>query len=157
MRKDPTYKDYVKKDRIKDFKKMCFKNSLDFYSAGVITTAHMIMYDLMRHRFKKPWRSFQGKKISCKEAHDSAFNSMQFHSGCSASCVDFIVENYSPRGLEYKRWKKRTDDEMHKQIEKELAEEEKQRKKLPAPMIESTSSKSHDKARKSRRGGVRLG
>ena len=95
------YKKYVKKKLWREFKKMCKNNSLDFYSSGCVLTAHLVMQDLMAHTFKGVWKM---KKITPKEAWESAMKQTDYHSGMSAAVTATIIERYSPRGEEFKKW-----------------------------------------------------
>jgi hypothetical protein len=101
-----TYKDYVKKGKWKTFVDTCHKNSIDFYGCGTVLTAHLVMRNLMKHKFKGVWRE---PKQTPKEAWELAFKETPFHSGMSAACVAVMVARYSPRGDEFKEWCKLND------------------------------------------------
>ena len=106
---EPTYKNYVKPELIKEFEKMCESNSKDFYSSGCVTTAHIVMNDLMAHTYKGVWKH---KKIGPKDAWQGAMNSHPGHSGMSAAITATIIAKYSPRGEEFKKWCIKTDAVM---------------------------------------------
>jgi len=95
------YKIYVIKEKLKEFKKMCRQNSLDFYSCGCVLTAHLCMHELMRH--KLPY-TLNKTKANPKEAWDKAMKQTPFHSGTSAEFARHIVEEFSIRNKEFKEW-----------------------------------------------------
>ncbi len=97
---DITYKQYVKKDLWKDFVKMCRINSRDFYSAGCVTTAHLVMKDLMKHTYKGVWKE---RKVIPKVAWNDAMRQSS-HSGMSAAITATIIAKFSPRGKEFRDW-----------------------------------------------------
>jgi hypothetical protein len=98
------YKKYVKPSLHKEFVKLCRMNCLDFYGSGIITTAHLVMEDLMEHINDHDYRK---KKCSPKEAWENAMEQIPIHSGYSASVVAVIVARFSQRGKEFKDWCKR--------------------------------------------------
>lgn len=98
---EETYKNYVKKELLKEFEKTCKQNSLDFYSCGCILTAHIVMRDLMAHTFKGVWKD---KKMTPKEAWESAMEQTDYHSGFSAAMTANIIATFSVRGNEFKKW-----------------------------------------------------
>lgn len=100
------YKEYVKLGLIKEFEKMCKKNSLDFYSSGCVLTAHLVMEDLMKHKVKGELKE---KKVSVEEAWFDAMDQNGYHSGMSAAITATIIARFSPRGEEFKRWCKKND------------------------------------------------
>jgi hypothetical protein len=93
------YRKYVKKKLWKQFEKDCKINSMDFYGSGVITTAHIVMKAL--HEGDSP-----------KQAWASGMEQSPGHSGMSAAMVAVVVAKYSPRGGEFKKWCKKTDQVM---------------------------------------------
>ena len=104
------YKDYVKKELWKEFRSYCKKNSLDFYSCGVVLTAHLTMKYLTQHLhpFKvKRQIVMKYDKETPKEAWESAMKQTDYHSGFSAGCVARTIERYSPRGKEFFKWFKK--------------------------------------------------
>ena len=114
--KEYTYKEYVKPELIEEFEKHCKINSLDFYSSGCITSAHIIMRVLMEHTHvikNERYGTIMHKKVSPKEAWESGMRNMG-HSGASASMVAMIVARFSPRGEEFKEWCKKDDVVMVK-------------------------------------------
>lgn len=108
---DVTYKDYVKEELWKDFVKQCKSNCLDFYSCGVVLSAHIVLEHLMKHTYKGVWK---GDKETPKETWEGAMEQTDFHSGASASMVAIMVARYSPRGEEFKKWCKKDDIVMVK-------------------------------------------
>lgn len=98
---DINYKDYVKKGLWSKFKKHCEINSLDFYGCGCVLTAHLVMKDLMCHTFKGVWKE---KKVTPKEAFESAMEQTGYHSLCSASFTASTISTFSPRGKEFQKW-----------------------------------------------------
>ena len=100
------YQKYVKKELWKEFEKQCKKNSLDFYSCGCILTAHLVMEDLVGHKLKGICKE---KKVTPKEAWESAMSQTDYHSGFSAAITATIIAKYSPRGDEFKNWCKKDD------------------------------------------------
>jgi len=82
---------YVKKEFHEEFEAACKKNCLDFYSCGIILTAHMIMMELCN-------------KKSPKEAHDIAFKNVTGHSYASASMALSMAKHFAPRGEEFYAW-----------------------------------------------------
>jgi hypothetical protein len=108
---DPTYKDYIKKELEKEFKEICHKNSLDFYSCGCLLTAHLVMNDLMAHTYEGVWKQ---DKCTPKEAWENAFKQFDGHSGMSAAMTATIIAKYSPRGEEFKAWCKKDEVVMVK-------------------------------------------
>lgn len=111
MSEGPTYKDYVIKEKLEDFKKMCKKNCLDFYSCGCILTAHLVLEELMQHTYPCVWR---GQKTTPKDAWESAMRQTNYHSGASAAITATIVARYSPRGNEFREWCKKEKSVMVK-------------------------------------------
>lgn len=99
MRAD--FKSYVKPSLYKEFEKLCEANSKDFYSSGCITTAHIVMSDLMGHTFEG---AFREKKVTPKEAWENGMEQCAGHSGMSAVMTATIIAKYSPRGDEFKNW-----------------------------------------------------
>lgn len=93
---------YVKPKLLDKFKKQCMINSKDFYSCGVIATAHLIMLNLMRH--KTDGKIFKQDKMTPKQAHDNAFEQHQGHSGASACAAISMAIHFSPRGEELRKW-----------------------------------------------------
>lgn len=111
-----TYKNYVKPELIKEFEKMCRKNSLDFYSSGCMTSAHIIMHDLMKHTHvieNKMYGRIEHKKVSPKEAWESGMRNTG-HSGASAAMTALTVAKFSLRGDEFKEWCKKENIVMVK-------------------------------------------
>lgn len=102
---EPTYHDYVKKDMLDKFVQECKCNSLDFYSCGCILTAHLVLQALMGHTFKGFWNQ---KRVTPKQAWESAIKETPYHSGASAAASAIIVARYSPRGEEFKQWCKKS-------------------------------------------------
>jgi hypothetical protein len=99
------YKKYVVPKLHKDFIKMCKINSTDFYGSGIVTTAHLIMEDLMSHIPDiDDKHSLVEKKCSIKEAWENGMEQMPIHSGMSAAITATIIAKYSPRGEEFKKW-----------------------------------------------------
>ena len=80
---------------------MCAINSKHFYSSGCVTTAHIVMSELMQHTFKAP---FKQKKITPNEAWADGMKQNSGHSGMSAALTALIIAEYSPRGGEFKEW-----------------------------------------------------
>lgn len=101
MKDEYTYKNYVKKNLIKQFEKQCKKNCLDFYSCGCILTAHLVMKDLMQHKEKDP---ICKKKINPKEAWEHSMKETPYHSGMSAAMTAVMIAKYSLRGDEFREW-----------------------------------------------------
>lgn len=97
---DPTYRDYVKPEMHGAFKKMCHDNSEDFYSCGIILSMHLVLKNLMQHKFTGV---LGGDKMSPKEAWEDGLKDVG-HSGMSASCVAVNVSHFSPRADEFVRW-----------------------------------------------------
>lgn len=101
MHEEPTYKDYVKPELIKKFERVCKLNSTDSYSSGIMTTAHIIMENLMSHTYDKIWKK---KKPTPKQSWELGMQQNPHHSGMSASMVAVIVYEFSPRGEEFRKW-----------------------------------------------------
>jgi len=97
---EPTYHDYVKPNMAEHFKKKCHDNSEDFYSCGILLSAHLVLKNLMQHNFKGVWK---GDKMSPKEAWEDGLKDVG-HSGASASYVAIVVSHFSPRADEFVRW-----------------------------------------------------
>jgi len=106
MSKEYTYKDYVKKGLWSEFKRMCEKNSLDFYGCGCVLTAHLVLKNLMGHTFKGTWKQI---KVSPKDAWNSAMEQTDYHSGASVGMTVSIIFYFSPRGKEFKKWWKKNE------------------------------------------------
>ena len=99
------YKNYVKPELYDEFVEACKKNSLDFYSCGCILTAHLVLEGLMQHKIKNysPVKDTE-KKLTPKEAWESAMNQTRYHSGYSAAMTATMIAHFSPRGPEFKKW-----------------------------------------------------
>ena len=94
------YEQYVKKELIKEFEKMCKKNSLDFYSCGCVLTAHLCMSTLMNNKIG----ILDKKKLNPKMAWERAISQTPYHSGMSANMTKQMIIRYSKRGKEFKEW-----------------------------------------------------
>lgn len=88
-----TYKDYVIKEKQKEFIEHCKDDSTDFYSCGIILTAHLVMGHLMEYLDETP-----------KEAWNKSMAQTPYHSGYSAAATAVVVAKYSLRGDEFKEW-----------------------------------------------------
>ena len=103
--KKKDYEKYVKEELWKDFEKSCKLNCLDFYSCGVVLSAHLVMKNLMQHKIKGITKKDElSLELSLEEAWDSAMKETSYHSGNTAAMVAFMVYKYSTRGKEFKKW-----------------------------------------------------
>ena len=103
---DTELDEYIKPELVKEFKKFAAMNSTDFYSSGCVTSALLIMEELMEHKFHSKWKT---KKCTPKEAWDAGMHAVPGHSGMSAAMVAVTVAKYSPRGKEFENWCKKND------------------------------------------------
>ena len=92
-------------DRWKEYEKYCEINSKDFYSSGIIASAHLIMEKLS---YPQKGDILKHKKMSCKEAWECGIKGPG-HSGMSAAAVAITIFNFSPRGEEFRKWCKKED------------------------------------------------
>ncbi len=90
------YKKYVKKGLWTKFSKFCEMNSKDFYSSGIMTTAHMVM-------------EYLAEGNSPKESWKRGMENNPGHSGMSAAATAVTIANYSIKGDEFKEWCKKED------------------------------------------------
>ena len=96
-----SYEHYVKPELLVDFKESCHVNSTDFYSSGCVTTAHIVMKDLMQHELEGIWK---GDKLTPKECWENGMRGNPGHSGASAAMTAIMIAKFSPRGEEFKKW-----------------------------------------------------
>ena len=105
------FKKYVKKELWNEFEEICKKNSLDFYSCGVILTAHLVMHNMCQ---SKMWKSLVFQDESPQEAWESAMKSNPYHSGASASFACQMICKYCIKGDEFRKWAKKSGQFMIK-------------------------------------------
>lgn len=102
------WKDYVKEDMHKKFKKMCRENSLDPYNVVVTLAVHQVLRYLNWGFPFKPISEI--KKVSCEKAWEAGIKVTKgygisvFQASCIANCIVIYSKTRSDEFLDW--WNK---------------------------------------------------